>query len=218
VNVRVDIWSDVICPWCYIGKRRFERALAEFEHRDEVEVVYRSFELDPRMPRGEAVPKAPILAAKMGKSEAEAQAMEAQLERLAAADGLEYHLEGGIIGNTFDAHRVLHLAKERGLQAAATERFFHAYFTEQRSVFDEESLTDLAVEAGLDRDEVQRVLKDGTYADAVQADIDQARAFGANGVPFFVLDDRYGVSGAQSIETFTAALTRAYQDAEPFAK
>jgi predicted DsbA family dithiol-disulfide isomerase len=216
--VRVDIWSDVVCPWCYIGKRRFERALAEFEHRDEVEVVYRSFELDPRMPRGEAVPKAPILAAKLGRSEAEAQEMEAQLERLAAADGLEYHLEGGIIGNTFDAHRVLHLAKERGHQAAVTERFFRAYFTEQRSVFDEESLTDLAVEAGLDRDEVQRVLKDGTYADAVRADVDQARALGANGVPFFVLDDRYGVSGAQSIETFTAALTRAYQDAEPLAK
>jgi predicted DsbA family dithiol-disulfide isomerase len=210
--VRVDIWSDVICPWCYLGKRRFERALAEFDRRDEVEVVYRSFELDPRMPRGEAQPKVPLLAAKFGKSEADVREMEAGIERLAAEDGLEYNLDGSLIGNTFDAHRVLHLAKERGVQAAATERFFRAYFTEQRSLFDVDSLAEVAVEAGLDRDEVLRILKDGTYTDAVREDIERARALGANGVPFFVLDDRYGVSGAQSTETFTAALARAFED------
>lgn len=209
--VRVDIWSDVVCPWCYLGKRRFERALAEFDRRDEVEVVYRSFELDPRMPRGEAQPKAPLLAAKLGRSEAELREMEAQLERLAAADGLEYNLDGGLTGNTFDAHRVLHLAKEHGVQEAVTERFFKAYFTERRSLFDEDSLTEVAVEAGLDGEEVGRVLKEGSYADEVRADIEQARALGVNGVPFFVLDDRYGVSGAQSTETFTAALTRAFE-------
>lgn len=209
--MRVDIWSDVVCPWCYLGKRRFERALAEFDRRDEVEVVYRSFELDPRMPRGEAQPKAPLLAAKFGKSEAEMREMEARLERLAAEDGLEYHLEGSLIGNTFDAHRVLHLARERGMQAAVTERFFRAYFTEQRSLFDVDSLADVAVDAGLEREEVLHVLKEGTYADAVRADVEQARALGANGVPFFVLDDRYGVSGAQSAETFTAALTNAFE-------
>lgn len=210
--MRVDIWSDVVCPWCYLGKRRFERALAEFDRRDEVEVVYRSFELDPRMPRSEAQPKVPLLAAKFGRSEAEVSEMEAQLERLAAADGLEYHLDGGLIGNTFDAHRVLHLAKARGVQAAVTERFFKAYFTEQRSLFDEDSLIDVAADAGLDRDEVRRVLQEGTYAEDVRADIEQARALGANGVPFFVLDDRYGVSGAQSTETFAAALTKAFED------
>jgi predicted DsbA family dithiol-disulfide isomerase len=211
--VRVDIWSDVVCPWCYLGKRRFERALADFAHRDEVEVVYRSFELDPRMPRGETVTKAPMLAAKLGRSEAEVRAMEEQLERLAAVDGLEYHLEGGVVGNTFDAHRLLHLAKERGVQSAVADRFFHAYFTEQRSVFDEEALVVLAAEAGLDADEARAVLKEGTYADAVRADIDEARALGATSVPFFVLDDRYGVSGAQSVQIFSAALAQAYPTA-----
>lgn len=164
------------------------------------------------MPRGEAQPKAPLLAAKFGKSEAEMREMEAHLERLAAEDGLEYHLEGSLIGNTFDAHRVLHLAKERGMQAAVTERFFRAYFTEQRSLFDVDSLADVAVDAGLEREDVLQVLKEGTYADAVRADVEQARALGANGVPFFVLDDRYGVSGAQSTKTFTAALTKAFED------
>jgi predicted DsbA family dithiol-disulfide isomerase len=209
--VRIDIWSDVVCPWCYLGKRRFEHALGAFDRRDEVEVVYRSFELDPRMPRGEARPKVPLLAAKLGRSEAEVREMEAQLERLAAADGLEYNLEGGLIGSTFDAHRVLHLAKERGVQAAVAERFFKAYFTEQRSLFDEDSLTEVAVDAGLDREDVRRVLQEGAYVDDVRADIEQARALGANGVPFFVLDERYGVSGAQSTETFTAALTKAFE-------
>jgi predicted DsbA family dithiol-disulfide isomerase len=202
----------VVCPWCYLGKRRFERALAEFDRRDEVEVVYRSFELDPRMPRGEAQPKVPLLAAKFGSSEAEVREMEARLESLAAEDGLEYHLDGSTIGNTFDAHRVLHLAKERGVQAAVTEQFFRAYFTEQRSLFDVDSLANVAVDAGLDREEVLNVLKEGTYADAVRADVEQARALGAKGVPFFVLNDRYGVSGAQSRETFTAALTKAFED------
>lgn len=208
--MRVEIWSDVVCPWCYLGKRRFERALAGFDRRDEVEVVFRSFELDPSMPRGQAQPKVPWLAAKYGRGEDEVRQMEAQLEQLAAQDGLEYHMDGSLVGNTFDAHRVLHLAKERGVQEAVAERFFRAYFTEQRSLFDEESLADVAVDAGLDREEVLRVLKEGAYADEVRADIAQARALGANGVPFFVLDGRYGVSGAQSTETFKAALTSAF--------
>jgi predicted DsbA family dithiol-disulfide isomerase len=173
--------------------------------------VYHSFELDPGRPRGETVPKVPLLAAKYGMTEAEATAMEERVTSLAAVDGLEYHLEGGVLGNTFDAHRVLHLARERGMQEAVTERFFRAYFTEQRSVFDDESLVDLAAEAGLDRDEVARVLKDGEYADAVRADVERAKSLGANGVPFFVLDNRYGVSGAQSVETFASALAKAYE-------
>lgn len=208
--MRVDIWSDVVCPWCYLGKRRFERALADFEHRDQVAVVYHSFELDPRLPRGEVLPKVPLLAKKFGKGEAEVHAMEERLARLAAEDGLEYNLDDSVIGNTFDAHRLLHLARERGLQAEATERFFHAYFTERRSVFDEESLVSVAADAGLDADEARRVLKGEDYADDVRADIAKARELGVNGVPFFVLDERYGVSGAQSVETFRAALAQAY--------
>lgn len=216
--MRVDVWSDVVCPWCYLGKRRFELALAGFERRGEVEVVYRSFELDPRMPRGKAVPKVAELARKFGTGEAEVRSMESRLERLAAEDGLEYNLEGTDLGNTFDAHRLLHLAKARGLQAEVTDRFFRAYFTERRSVFDEESLVDLAVEAGLDGAEARDVLRSDAYAADVRADIEEARALGANGVPFFVLDNRFGVSGAQSVETFTAALSQAFQDAGPLPK
>ncbi|GHE97337.1 DSBA oxidoreductase [Amycolatopsis deserti] len=215
--MQVEIWSDVVCPWCYLGKRRFESAVAAFEHRDQVEVTFRSFELDPGAPR-EPQPKAPLIAAKYGISEAEFAANEERLTRLAAAEGLEYHLDGGVIGNTFDAHRVLQLARERGRQEVVAERLFRAYFTEQRSVFDEDSLVELAAESGLDGDEVRRVLKDGTYAEEVRADIDEARALGANGVPFFVFDRRYGVSGAQSTETFAAALDKAYQDAGPLPK
>ncbi|KAA9162977.1 DsbA family oxidoreductase [Amycolatopsis acidicola] len=216
--MRVDIWSDVVCPWCYLGKRRFELALAASGRGDEVEVVYRSFELDPRLPRGEQVPKVPELARKFGTGEAEVRAMENRLERLAAEDGLEYHLEGTYMGNTFDAHRLLHLAKARGLQAEATERFFRAYFTEQRSVFDEDSLVELATEAGLDSAEAREVLRSDAYAADVRADVAEARELGANGVPFFVLDNRFGVSGAQSVETFTAALSRAFQDDGPLPK
>ncbi|NIH85787.1 DsbA family protein [Amycolatopsis granulosa] len=215
--MQVEIWSDVVCPWCYLGKRRFERALAAFEHRDQVEVVFRPFELDPGAPR-EPQPKAPLLAAKYGISEAEFAANEERLTRLAAADGLEYHLDGGLIGNTFDAHRVLHLARERGLQEAVAERLFRAYFTEHRSVFDAESLAGLAAEAGLDGAEVRRVLAEGGYADEVRADIDQARALGANGVPFFVFDRRYAVSGAQPTETFATVLDKTYQDTGPLPK
>jgi predicted DsbA family dithiol-disulfide isomerase len=213
--MRVDIWSDVVCPWCYLGKRRFERALAGFGHRDEVEVVYRSFELDPGRSR-EPVEKAPMLAERLGTSAAQVEAMEERLVGLAAEEGLEYNLAGGVIANTFDAHRVLQLAYARGVQAEVVERLFRAYFTEQRSVFDEKSLADLAAEAGLDRDETLGALEAGTYADEVRADEARAHALGATGVPFFVFDDRYGVSGAQPVETFEAALARAY--AEPLPK
>ncbi|NYI87898.1 putative DsbA family dithiol-disulfide isomerase [Amycolatopsis endophytica] len=213
----MEIWSDVVCPWCYLGKRRFERALSGFEHRDQVEVTFRSFELDPSAPR-EPQPKAALLASKYGINEAEFAANEERLTQLAAVEGLEYHLDGGVIGNTFDAHRVLQLARGRGLQDAVAERFFRAYFTERRSVFDVGSLVELASEAGLDGDEVRRVLDDGAYATEVRAEIDEARALGANGVPFFVFDRRYGVSGAQSVETFAAALDKAYQDAGPVPK
>lgn len=208
--MRVDIWSDVVCPWCYLGKRRFERALAGFEHRDEVEVVYRSFELDPRWPRGETAPKLPMLAAKLGASEAEVRGMHEQLAGLAAAEGLDYHLDDGVVGSTFDAHRVLHLARTRDLQDPVAEGFFRAYFTEGRGLFDDESLVELAAEAGLDADETRKVLKEGTYADEVRADVARARELGATGVPFFVFGNRFGVSGAQPVETLAAALAQAW--------
>jgi len=211
--VRVDVWSDIICPWCYLGRARFEQALAGFEHRDQVEVVHHSFQLDPSYPAGHTELSTEMLSRKYGMAVAEAAAMEAKMEQTAAAEGLEYHMDGLHIGNTSDAHRVVHLAASVGLQDAMVERLFRAHFTERRSVFSRESLVTLAVEVGLDEAEVRAVLESDRYADAVAEDAAAASRLGANGVPFFVIDMRYGVSGAQPTELFTQALTEAWSTA-----
>ncbi|HTI20431.1 MAG TPA: DsbA family oxidoreductase [Kutzneria sp.] len=211
--MRVDVWSDIICPWCYLGRARFEQALAGFEHRDQVEVVHHSFQLDPSYPAGHTELSTEMLSRKYGMAVAEAAAMEAKMEQTAAAEGLEYHMDGLHIGNTSDAHRVVHLAASVGLQDAMVERLFRAHFTERRSVFSRESLVTLAVEVGLDEAEVRAVLESDRYADAVAEDAAAASRLGANGVPFFVIDMRYGVSGAQPTELFTQALTEAWSTA-----
>jgi predicted DsbA family dithiol-disulfide isomerase len=212
--MQVEIWSDVVCPWCYLGKRRFEKALESFAHRDEVEVVYRSFELDPWAVPGVTTPTVESLATKYGMSAEQAHAAQRQMEARAAQDGLTFHMEGLRSGNTHDAHRLLQLAKHRGLQAELTERLHQAYFTEQLSIFDHASLTDLAAEVGLDRDEAARVLASNEYDVEVQADEAMARSLGATGVPFFVIDRRYGISGAQPAETITEILDRAWADGD----
>jgi predicted DsbA family dithiol-disulfide isomerase len=207
--MRIDIWSDLVCPWCYIGKRRLERALADSGAKD-IEIVHRSFQLNPSAPKGTTSRRRDYLMKKYGWSDAQAKKIDADMETRAAADGLEYHLsENGLTGNTFDGHRLVHLARERGIQDAAVERFFRAYFTEQRSLFDTDSLVALAVDAGLDVADARRVLAGSDYADAVEADINQARALGISGVPFFVFNDRFGLSGAQPVEVFVDALTQA---------
>jgi predicted DsbA family dithiol-disulfide isomerase len=211
--VRVEIWSDVVCPWCYVGKRRFEKALANFDHRGDVEVVHRSFQLNPAAPVGETSPRRAALMSKYGLSDEQVDAMNGRMEQTAAEEGLQYDLTGGVTGNTFDAHRLLHLAHERGRQDEAIERLYRAYFTEKRSLFDHDSLVELAGEAGLDREEVRRMLASDDYAAAVERDIDEARKLGATGVPFFVIDHRYGVSGAQPAQVFSQALDRAWADA-----
>jgi predicted DsbA family dithiol-disulfide isomerase len=210
--MRIDIWTDVVCPWCYVGKRRFEKALATFPHRDEVHVVHRSFQLNPAAPQGRTSPRRDALMAKYGLSDTQVAAMNARMEQTAAEEGLHYDLADGVTGNTFDAHRLLHLAHDRGRQDDVIERLYRAYFTEKRSLFDHDSLVDLAGEADLDREEVRRMLSSNDYADAVARDIAEARALGANGVPFFVIDQRYGVSGAQPPEVFARALERAWAD------
>jgi predicted DsbA family dithiol-disulfide isomerase len=212
--MQVEIWSDVVCPWCYLGKRRFEKALESFAHRHEVEVVYRSFELDPWAVPGVTTPTVESLATKYGMSAEQAHAAQRQMEARAAQDGLTFHMEGLRSGNTHDAHRLLQLAKHRGLQAELTERLHQAYFTEQLSIFDHASLTDLAAEVGLDRDEAARVLASNEYDVEVQADEAMARSLGATGVPFFVIDRRYGISGAQPAETITEILDRAWADGD----
>ena len=216
--MRVEIWSDIACPWCYVGKARFEKALAAFPHRDQVEVVHRSFELDPGRAKGDIQPVITMLTKKYGMSAAQAQAGEENLGAQAAAEGLAYRTEGRDHGNTFDMHRLLHLAKRHGRQDEFIQILYRANFAEERSVFAEgdDRLVELAVEAGLDADEVRRVLADPeAYADDVRADEREAAQLGATGVPFFVLDRTYGVSGAQPAEVFTQALTQAWGDRSP---
>ncbi|APS22285.1 DsbA family oxidoreductase [Streptomyces parvus] len=211
--MRVEIWSDIACPWCYIGKARFEKGLAEFAHRDEVEVVHRSFELDPSRAKGDTALVIDMLAEKYGRSREEAAAMEANVAANARSEGLGYRAEGRDHGNTFDIHRLLHLAKARGRQDELLTLAYRANFAEERSVFDAEVLVALAEEAGLDADEARAVLADPeAYADDVRTDEREAAELGANAVPFFVLDRRYGISGGQPSEVFVQALEQAWKD------
>jgi len=207
-SMRVDIWSDLVCPWCYLGKRRFETALAVFAHGGEVEVVHRSFQLDPSVPKGVTLNTRDMLMRKYRMSEQQVVASQDRLEQLAAVEGLEYHLAGSHTGNTMDAHRLVHLGRDQGIQDAVIERLYRAHFTENTSLFDHASLAALAAEAGLH--DVDELLKSDRYESNVVADHRQATELGANGVPFFVLGNRYGVSGAQSVEVFADALTRAW--------
>lgn len=211
--MRVEIWSDIACPWCYIGKARFEKGLAGFAHRDEVEVVHRSFELDPSLPQGETGQVIDMLAKKYGRTPEEARTMEGNVAANARAEGLGYVTEGRDHGNTFDIHRLLHLAKARGRQGELLSVVYRANFAEERSVYDAEVLIGLAAEAGLDADEARAVLADSSaYADDVRADEREAAELGADAVPFFVLDRRYGISGGQPSEVFAQALEQAWKD------
>jgi predicted DsbA family dithiol-disulfide isomerase len=215
--VKVEIWSDVVCPWCYIGKRRFETALSRFEHADQVEVTWRSFQLDPSVAEGDVHPTLPALARKYGRSEAEMREQMTSLDALALREGLDYDLANGVSGNTLLAHQLIHLAAAQGKQDAMKERLLHAYFEERTSVFDVDSLVPLGVEVGLDADEVRAALTDHRYLAAVHEDIATARALGATGVPFFVVDRTYGASGAQDPDVLLQLLQRAWTDSHPLA-
>lgn len=208
-TVRVEVWSDVVCPWCYIGKRRLERALAGFEHAGEVEVVWRSFRLDPSFPRGTRQPVPEMLARKTGASPEQVRAMNARVTELAAREGLVYDLEHSTMVDTVDAHRLTHLAKEYGLGDRAHERLLRAQLVEAQVLDDPDTLVRLGVETGLPEDEVRRVVTGDAYAREVEEDVREARGLGVTGVPFFVLDRTFALSGAQPAETFLAALRRA---------
>jgi len=215
--MKVEIWSDVVCPWCYVGKRRFEAALARFAHRDEVELVWRSFELDPAAPpsAAEAGSYAARLAGKYGTSPAQAQQMLDTMTATAAEEGLDFRFDLARPGNTFDAHRLLHLALAHGLQDALKERLDRGTFTEGLPSSDSAALAALAVEVGLPEAEVRDVLAGDRYADAVRADEARAQAYGISGVPFFVVDGRYGISGAQPAELVLQALEQAWSERSP---
>lgn len=210
--MEIQFWADVVCPWCYLGKRRFEHALAAFPHRDQVRVVHRAFQLDPTLPNGETQDQQELLIRKFGEQAGRILASQAELVRLGAIEGLEYRFEGALAGNTFDAHQLIRLGLERGVQPAVIERFFRAQFTEHRSLFEADSLVELAAEAGLDPEEARAVLKEDRFGDSVGQDVRAAHEYGANGVPFLVLDNRYGISGAQPTEVFAGALARAWTE------
>ena len=209
VVMRIEIWSDIACPWCYVGKRRFEKALSQFEYRAQVEVVWKSFELDPikhsTAPAGDYADR---LARKYGKSRLDAEAMLAVMTETAAAEGLDFRFDQARPANTFDAHRLLHLAATQGLQDALKERFFRGYFTDGEQISDSSTLQRLAVEVGLGAQTVRRTLEEGTYGDAVRQDEEEASELGIRGVPCFVIDRAVSLSGAQSPEAILEMLRR----------
>ncbi len=212
MTLDIDIWSDIACPWCYVGKRRLEAALARFEHRDEVTIHWRAFELDPSAPRtlDDGVSYAGRIARKYGVDEAQAQAMIDRMTETAASDGLSLRFDRIRPGNTFDAHRLLHLAAERGLSGELKERFLRGYLSEGEAIGEPETLVRLAAEVGIEPDEAESVLLGDAYGREVRAEQARAAALGIHGVPFFVLAGRFAVEGAQPADALLHALTRAW--------
>ena len=211
--MRVEIWSDVVCPWCYVGKRNFEAALARFEHRDHVEVIWRAFELDPSAPAERQADYPTHLARKYGMSVAQAQKMIDTMTATGAKAGVVLDFDRARPGNTFDAHRLIHLAGKRGTQDAVKERFLRATFTDGEPIGDRDVLLSLAVESGLVKDEAAAVLESDAYAEEVRAEQRLALDLGISAVPFFVIDGTYGLPGAQAPDVILGVLQRAWEKA-----
>jgi predicted DsbA family dithiol-disulfide isomerase len=216
-ELRIDVWSDIACPWCFVGKRRLERALEQFPHADEVKVVWHAFELDPSAPpeRDPAISHTARIAKKYGISVEQARANSDRLTQVARGEGITFDFEHIRSGNTFDAHRLVHLGHERGRQDAVKERFLKAYLEEGALMSDRATLVRLAAEAGLDEGEAADVLASDLFTDAVRDDENQARELGISGVPCFVLDGRFAVSGAQSPQVLLSALHQAWTERDP---
>jgi predicted DsbA family dithiol-disulfide isomerase len=210
--MKVEIWSDVMCPFCYIGKRKFEAALAKFPNGDLVEVEWKSFQLNPNQVTDPSLNTVAHLAASKGWSLDYARQMSDQVTRMAAEVGLTYDFDHAVVANSFDAHRLSHYAKAQGKGDAFEERLFRAYFVEGRNTADHTVLAGLAGEVGLHEAEALAVLGSTAYAEEVRADIATARQIGVQGVPFFVIDRRYAVSGAQQPEVFLGALEKAWEE------
>jgi predicted DsbA family dithiol-disulfide isomerase len=220
--VLVEIWSDVVCPWCYIGKRRFEAGLARFEHADQVEVRWRSFELDPNAPSRRPTRMAEHLAGKYGMTVGDAEARLENMNQLAAAEGLDFDLAHTQGGNTFDAHRLIHLAYSKDAQdaqigAAAKEALLKSYFVDLQPIGDRDLLVKAGVDAGLDPAEISELLATDRYASEVRHDESEAVRLGCTGVPFFVFDRAFAISGAQDADTFLLALQRSWDRSQAVA-
>lgn len=207
----VEIWSDIVCPWCNVGRARFAKALEGFEHRDEVEIRFRSYELDPNAPARRSGSMAEHISLKYGMEVEEAQRMNDHLEEVAAVDGVEIHFDRFRAGNTFDAHRLLHLAADRGIQRQVNDALLEAVFRDGVATGDHEALTAVVVAAGLDEGEVRSVLAGDAYASDVEADERRAQQLNITGVPFFLFEEKWAVPGAQSVDRFELALDTVWQ-------
>lgn len=210
--MKVDIWSDIRCPFCYIGKRKFEMALEKFPHKEDIEVVWHSFQLDPTLKTQPDLHTYDYLAEIKGKSREETVEMHDHVRGIASDVGLNFDFDKTVVANSFNGHRLIQLAKSRNLGSEAEEHLFRAHFTEGRNIDDRDTLFDIGVAIGLPADEVADVLDSDRFAEAVKADEMQARSIGIRGVPFFVLNGKFAVSGAQSPELFYQALQNAWQD------
>lgn len=206
--VTIEIWSDVMCPFCYIGKRKFERALAQFSGKDSVQVIWRSFQLDPDLHTDTTLSVSESLSQKKGWSPEQTAEMTAYVTRMAEQVGLEYHFDRAVVANSFDAHQLTHYARRQGKQAEVEERLFAAYFTEGKNIDDPDVLAEIAQSTGLDPVAVKVALASDEYAESVRGDIELARQFGINSVPFFVFNRQYAVSGAQDVEVFLSTLQK----------
>jgi predicted DsbA family dithiol-disulfide isomerase len=208
--MKVEIWSDVMCPFCYIGKRRFEDALQNFEHKNDIEIEWKSFQLNPDLVTDPSINIDEYLAEKKGFTIEHAQQLNNHVTQMAAEGGLIYNLDKAVVANSFKAHRFSHLAKKHCLGIEAEEQLFKAYFTDSKNIDDNEILIELGKEIGLDAAEIKQVLESDAYADDVKHDIDSAQQLGIQGVPFFVLNNKYAISGAQAIPVFEQTLEKAF--------
>ncbi len=210
--MKIEIWSDIMCPFCYIGKRRFEAALNNFENKDKIEIEWKSFQLNPDM---QTDPKKSIneyLSEIKGWSLSQAKAMNASVTEMAKGVGLNYDFDKVVVANSFDAHRLIQLAKKKGKGDVAEERLFKAYFTEGKNIADHDTLVLLGIDIGIAPEETKALLNSKQLSDEVNADIQEAQQLGIHGVPFFVIDRKYGISGAQESSTFLQALQKASAD------
>jgi predicted DsbA family dithiol-disulfide isomerase len=213
--MKIEIWSDVACPWCYIGKRRFETALAAFPHRESVEVAWRSYQLDPTVPDHYDGTELDYLSTRKGMAPNQVSQMFEHVAAQAKGEGLNYRFDDVVVANSFTAHRLIHLAAAHGKQDAAKERLLSDHFEHGKDIGNEDYLTTLGRDLGIDGGEVAELFSTDKYADDVRQDFAEARALGVSGVPFFVIDRKYGISGAQPADTFTAALEQAWQESHP---
>jgi len=213
-KLKVQIWSDIMCPYCYIGKRRIEGALAQFSHKEAVEIEWKSFQLDASFVASADDNMAEHLAEKYRKDKEWAQEMMDSMTQNAKNSGLDFHFEKAIMANSFNAHRLLHLAKKNKVSNELEELLFKAYLTDGKNINDLETLTQLGQQVGLDSKEIDIVLQSDAYAKEVKEDIEMAQSIGVQGVPFFVFDNKYAISGAQHVETFVKTLEKAWEEGQ----